>query len=100
MKKQKLAETLVAVLPVEDANAPLLLDLPAAFEAVDEVTTALARLCQALERRQDIDPQKRAVLVPVSLATGEYRDRLYALLGRMDREGFFGNDSSREAAKH
>ena len=74
---------------VVQADAPSFGDLPDAFAAVDEVTTALASLCENLQRRFYLDPQKRGILIPVVLATGEYRDRLMLLLSRMDREGFF-----------
>ena len=98
--RQKLTETLHAVPEAvhsdDTVRAPSLRDLPDAFAAADEATTALAQLCQALERCQDIDPQKRAVLAPVSLATGEYRDRLFSLLRRMDNEGFFENGASHD----
>ena len=98
--RQKLTETLHAVPEAvhsdDTVRAPSFGDLPDAFAAVDEVTTALASLCENLQRRFYLDAQKRTVLIPVVLATGEYRDRLHLLLQRMDREGFFETDDSNE----
>ena len=78
----------------DNARAPSFADLPDAFAAADEVTQALAMLCENLQRQAHADPQKRTVLVPVVLATGEYRDRLFLLLQRMEREGFFETDNN------
>jgi len=99
--KQKFSEALHAVPEIADnVRAPSFGDLPDAFAVVDEVTQALAQLCEDLNRRFYMDPQKRTVLTPVVLATGEYRDRLHLLLQRMDREGFFeANDNPLEAGQ-
>jgi hypothetical protein len=69
-------------------EAPDWNQLPDAFEAADSAAQNLAELCGALYRVETA-PERRVCLAPVSIATGEYRDRLYSLLARMERENRF-----------
>jgi hypothetical protein len=70
-----------------EKEEPSFADLPVALARAERAALQLGMLAESIERVED-DPSKRAALIPLTIAAGEFRDRLHCLQLDMKRAGF------------